>query len=392
MPFLLYQNFILSYNISMTQTHNLDYYQSFLKKYTDYQATYDNQKGANYCLNPLLYPAHQVSNYLNGKISSETLKSAYFKTGNLAVRLSGMFSLSLSKRIEEAWQDPISTKTLLNSAVRVRNYFKPWAQRKPSQLPLIGRVDRGFVAFSQHIHTLSKDVVTILSFPDKLHAFLDFGKKEEVKKATEPESTPTTHPTTTAIPSRTERVWEVISAGMNSIKNFITEAVLWIIRQIGSLLRKVTFLEPAIEKIEELDIKPHIEKIVDKLNPMLIQKAQDLIRAKEDVIRKKALATTAELVARKALVFTVNMTIMATLSCVIYCISGYLPIGEIDRYSTIRSGGALALWGWSVVPIVKELPEDYKEKFDPEASTFNELKTLITIQNIHKLIIFLKNI
>lgn len=375
----------------MSQTHNLDYYQSFLKKYTYYQTAYDNQKGANYCLNPLLYPAHQVSNYLNGKISSETLKNAYFKTGNLAVRLSGMFSLSLSKRIEEAWQDPISTKTLLNSAVRVRNYFKPWAQRKPSQLPLIGRVDRGFVAFSQHIHTLSKDVVTILSFPDKLHAFLDFGKKEGVK-TTEPEPTSTTPPATTATASRTERVWKVISAGMDSIKNFITEAVLWIIRQIGSLLRKVTFLEPAIEKIEELDIKPHIEKIVDKLNPKLIQKAQDLIRAKEDVIRKKALATTAELVARKALAFTVNMTIAATLSYGIYCLSGYLPIENYEKYSTIRSGGALALWGWSVVPIVKELPDDYKEKFDPEASTFNELKTLITIQNIHKLIKFLKNI
>lgn len=380
----------------MSQTHNLDYYQSLYKKYSDYNSVTEDHYQVNYYLNPPLYVAHRLSTYLNSRISSEDLSKAYTKAVDGAVKIGGVFSKSLAKRIDAARHDPISTKTVLSSAIKVRDYFKPWAKRKPSDLPLIGRVDRGFIAFSQHIYTLSKDVATVLSLPDKLHSFMVWGAKEE-PNTTEPGPEPVQPtPTTTASSSLMGRVLEVIKDGMHSIKNFITDAVLWIIHQVGSLLKKVLFLKPHIENLEKVDLKPQVANLIERgkdyFHRKLIKKAHDLIEQKEAIIRKKATAAAAEIIARRVLAFTINMTVTTAIGYGLYCLSGYLPVENYGKYSNIRSGAALALWGMSVVPILQGLPEDYKEDFNPEASTFKELKTLINIQNIHKLIKFLKNI
>jgi hypothetical protein len=384
----------------MSQTHNLDYYQSLYKKYSDYNSVTEDHYQVNYYLNPPLYVAHRVSTYLNNRITSVDLKNAYAKAGDWAVKIGGVFSKSLAKRIDVARHDPISTKTVLNSAIKVRDYFKPWAKRKPSDLPLIGRVDRGFIAFSQHIYTLSKDVATVLSLPDKLHSFMEWKAKEESKTAEpEPKSEPEPAgptPTPTASSSLMGRVWEVIRDGASSIKNYIADAILWIIHQIGLLLKKVPFLKPQIENLEKVDLKPQVANLIERgkdyLHGKLIKKAHDLIEQKEAIIRKKATAAAAEMVARRVLAFTINMTVTTAIGYGLYCLSGYLPVENYEKSSYIRSGVGLALWGMSVLPILQGLPEDYKEDFNPEASTFKELKTLINLQNIHKLIKFLKNI
>lgn len=411
MPFLLFAILILRYNIFMTQTQNLDYYHSLLNKYTDYHAISGRHQPVNYFFNPTFYLAQRAGQYVNSRISSESLANAYSKMGDYAVKASGVFSTSLSKRIGAAWHDPIDTKTALTAANKVMEFFKPLAKRKASNLPILGQVDRGVIALSQHVYTLSKDFATILSIPDKLHECIEWGAKEEAKPvmntATQEEGKTAVKaegepPRPTAEPkplSRTERVWKWISEGMETIKNFITKIVLWILEKLSIRLKKNPFLEPAVALLDKIDVKAHVENFLDKgkdyLRQKLIDEAHELVKSKEAVIRKKAMGIAAEAVARNAIATFTNLTLSTALSIGFYQASGLLPaifIENSERFSSMRKWAAYALFGLSAAPIVTGLPDDYKENFDPEASTLNELKSLATTQNIHKLIKFLKKL
>lgn len=368
----------------MSATHNLDYYFSLYNKFITYNETAQEQTKVSYCLNPPLYVASYCAHVLNSQISSVALKNTYLTAGAWATKITGVFSTSLAKSVDAYWHDPIETKTVLNIGLWIQNKFKPWAHRTASNLPLLGRIDRGFISFSRHVYILSKDLNTLLSLPDKVRSFIN--GTQAVKN----------EPTTLL-----GRTWDWIKKGTSAVKESFTEMVLWIIRQIAIALKKVPYLEQCIVNVEGKieNGKSYIGGVFDQgkayLHEKVVKRAQEVIDRKETALRKKAMGAVAEIVARKAISFFTTLTITTALGFMIYKIPEIIGT-DTSEYSeqlaTLRLGIGIALWAKSVAPIFSGLHNDYKEDFNPEASTLRELRTLINAQNLHKVIKLLKSL
>lgn len=368
----------------MSATHNLDYYYSLYNKFIMYNETAQEHKKVNYFLNPPLYVASNCAHLLNSQISSAALKNTYLTAGAWATKITGVFSTSLSKTVDAYWHDPIETRTLLKIGLWVQNTFKPWTKRTASTRPLLGRIDRGFIAFSRHVYILSKDLNTILSLPDKVRSFIEG-----------------TQPMETATPTLLSRTWSWIKKGTNAVKDSFTKMVLWIIRQIAIVLKKVPYLEPYIIYLEGKveNGKSYLEGLFEQgkayLHEKVVKKAQDVISRKETALRKKAVGAVAEILARKAISFFTTFTITTALGFMIYKIPDIIGTNTTDHsktLSTIRKVVGTLLWAKSVTPIFYGLQDDYREDFNPEASTLRELRTLINTQNLHKVIKLLKSL
>lgn len=350
-----------------------------------YNETAQEQKKVNYCLNPPFYVASHCAYLLNSQISSDTLKNIYLNAGAWATKITGIFSSSYAEKVDAYWHDPIETKTVLKIGLWLQNTFKPLAKRTASTRPLLGHIDRGFIAFSRHIYVLSKDLNTILSIPDKIRSFI-----ERTQQPIETESS-----------TFLGQTWEWIKKSTYTVKYYFTEMVLWIIRQIAIVLKEVPYLEPSIISLEVKieDAKSYISEVFEQgkayLHEKLIKKAVEVINRKEAALRKKAVGAVAEIVARKAITFFTTFTLTTALGFMIYKIPDILGTNTTEHsetLSTIRKIIGVGLWAKSVSPIFYGLPEDYKENFNPEASTLRELRALINAQTLHKVIKILKSL
>jgi len=368
----------------MTKTHNLDHYSNLYQKYLELKTGSEEQARFNHYLYPQLFIASRCSQFLNSCVSSNALKGAYNFVGSTSVAISGALSKRLSRLVETCWFDPIDTSTLLAIGRPLQNAFKPLATRVATTIPVLGRIDRSLIALFRHAYIVTKDLNTILSVPEKLHSLLDDVIVEESHMA---------NPTTL-----TGRVWVWIKEAVGIIKDSFIHLIKVVFRSIATNLKRISPLESSITWIEETggQIKPYLSEIFYQSKRKLFKHAHQIIEKNEKKVRQKAVGIVAETVARKAFSFVVTFTLTTAMTYALYRLPDYIP-GAVNfehshELSQIRKVTGIAFWIMSITPIFYGLHNDYKEDFNPDASTFRELRHLINFDNLHKVIKFIKTI
>ncbi len=370
----------------MSKTHNLDYYSSLYQKYLDFNTVSEERAHVNHYFYPQFFIASRCSQFLNSCVSSKALKGAYVSAGSAAIAVSGVFSRSLSKRVETWLFDPVDTKTVLAVGRPLQALFKPLAARTATTIPVLGWVDRSLISLCRHIYIVTKDLNTILSVPERLHSLLDQIIEEEAQIA---ENKPTT---------LAGRVWVWTKEAIGIIKDSFINLIQRIFRYISTSLKKVSLLEPSVAWIEEVcaQVKPYLSELFNRSKEKLIKHAHHVIEKNETAVRQKAMGIVAETVARKAFSFFVTFTITTAISYALYrapdLIPGVTSFEHAEKLLQIRKVIGISHWILSVAPIFYGLHEEYKENFNPEASTFKELRHLINFNNLRKLIKFIKAI
>ncbi|MBS0630015.1 MAG: hypothetical protein JSS30_07335 [Verrucomicrobia bacterium] len=371
---------------SSSKTSNIDYYANLYQKYLDFNRTGDTGAEINYYLYPQVYIASQCSHYLNSCISSKAIKGTYASAGSLAVAVSRIFSPSFAKKVEDWWVDPIETKTVLAIGRPIERFFKPLAARSASLLPILGTLDRSFIALCRNIYIVSKDLNTILSVPEKIHSLLDQLIEEESQMAQDQPKT------------LTGRAWVAAKEGIAIIKDSTVHLIKRIYRFVSSYLKKISFIDSSLSRLESSagQITPYLKALYHHGKLKLVDQAHRLIEKNEAKIRRKTMGIVAETVARKAFSFFVKFSITTAITYGVYKFPDLIPgLNEYENSKelfVLRNVAGLTYWLTSINTIFNGLQKDYKEDFNPEASTFQELRSMITFSNLHKVIKIIKTI
>jgi len=163
----------------MQNTQNLKYYYGVYDTFDEFNKNNQLRNQTNSFFRPESYLIEPLSEFFTNKIAMPSLKVAYSTIRSLTVKTAGVLRPSLSNRIDCAWRDPISTKTLLKAGAWIEKYARKWAIRKPSELPMIHYIDAFLIASTRPLYIFSKDMNTLLSIPPEIAGLCGLEHKRE---------------------------------------------------------------------------------------------------------------------------------------------------------------------------------------------------------------------
>lgn len=366
--------------------HNIEYYENLWGKYQQFQENNEIRRKKNDFLGIERYIINPVSSAIT-KIIVSCSRSTYALTGRVFVKITSFFSKGLSNTIYNTWHDPISTHTMLKIGVIMQSILRRFVVRKPVSVPFFSYCDKVLLSLTRHAYIVLVDLNALLSIPQKLKG--SFLLRKDIK--TTPQSTVTQSPT-----SLLGRTWEVMQQGAIRAKEKLLILILLVIRVLQKIFIYIPLLEDFLKKLQKT-----LEEAIQKAHKALISRVHGIIDENERKIRHKVMANVAEAASRHMVKFVVSSTLRIGLVG-----SGYWCIKKIFTYYTghhdlpetaVKVGSigiqflGVYFWYLCLYPTIKSLREEYREDFDPNASTILELSNLLDRKNLKAIFYFLKN-
>ncbi len=360
-----------------TNAHNLSYYKNFYCQLQDLKqnlALKNQTEGYFLPINHVInYISRCSTDYLLYPIVSKSF--SFITNGTLCV--SKFFSLSFSRWLDNKLHDPISSKTVLKIGEWTQTQAEKMARQEPVNFFLLRYIHICSIMFARYLYIFSKDTNTFLKIPQAIHSYMDWNTIEMP-----PEEAPTT---------TLARGWKWIKIATKAGVDLLLDVIYRILKIAEKALRFVPFADLAIEQVGRC-----LNHIRHYLHQKLIQRAHDVIDNNEKRIRRKIVGRVAQITTSKAIEFAVSSTLKGLFVYAIYRGSKWAILELTDNHElpdqmaqiasyAIKILGA-ALWIKSVTPSFKKLRDDYKEDFDPRASTLKELVYSLNHHNLSNVI------
>lgn len=388
--------------------HNWTYYTrllSFLDKTK--QRNEDRQKHSDiFKMGKIVGP---VSGFVAEALMTPVI-STYSFFGKTAVWVAGHFSREKALSLQNFWEDPLPTSTLIKIATYLRDKSRPIAISKPTTQQTLGYFHTSWISLCQHIHIISKDAVDVFNVPKALRESLSPKEKKKLKH-NDSELGPGTVNENFKLEEKKEpsTFSELVIYGVKRTIQILKQSLYYLIDTVTRVVKKVFNIQstettptetPPVSSPKKK--KSWWQRAAKNLivNP-LRKKAIKMIDASEDKYRKKAVFA----LGRKATFHTIKFVVSAGLRGAIGA-CGYFMARKAFTYWTghhdfppeavraatigVNTLGAY-FWYRCLTPVFQNLYEDYNPNYDPDASTALEIKKILTFKNVGPMYNFLKN-
>lgn len=379
-------------------SHNLGYYANLFQWYKQWK--HDNEvrkeKSSFISLGKIVDP---LSELITNALMNPVIAS-YGSIGSLAVRITGQFSPERAKRLQEKWEDPISTEAMIKICTWIRDKSKIFATSEPTAMPRLEYLHTAGISFCQHLYIISNDSLEVLTFPEKLRISLGVNKKNtisedktEVSVEMLPESEGSKIPAPQPPPVQElhdASLTAKIARSFQKWTAFFQEKIFILIQRVIEAVKKIFTSTPLEKPIEKWEQKVQKKKkwIHNQIKEAVYHKANKLIDGAEMKARKKIVVAAGLASTRQTIKFLVSTGLrVGAGGCVYY--TGRWAFTQMTGYADfppemISVGNACGrifgayLWVRCITPTLQNLYDSYNKDFNPEASTAFEVKKIFS--------------
>lgn len=339
-------------------------------------------------LNPLDSTIKLASYTVTDRVVFPLFKLSYQSLGWTVSQTMNLFSSKLGNWVKKGWNDPLSTKHLIQIGEWTEWLAKGPATSKPLELPILGTLDRCRISFCRHIYVVSKDFTSILKIPDSLRGYADW--KTYLQPPEEAISSDQQN-AKGIVNHFVSKGWSLIGKGTSLVAQTLLSLIAKVIEASAVPLHLVPYVNMALEAVacKVDDLRNHIHASITK-------KANQVIKGKERDIRKQAIGMVAEVGARSLLNQVLNVGAKLTVGYYLYDVAkqGFAQaIGNQQLSNSVITAleitakvAGLALVSHVMLPTIERIHDDYKSDFNAEAQTLTELQGLIKVHNLPKII------
>lgn len=144
---------------------NLSLYAQTYIASNELQENNRSRREFNYFLHRLdVYIVNPLTDVVTDKIAMCALKKLYSFLGAAMKRLNN----SRARKIADAWYDPVSTETLIRLAAKIQSLSCKWATRKSIQMAIIRYPDSCSIVAARQMYILAKDAQLVLGTSQQL--------------------------------------------------------------------------------------------------------------------------------------------------------------------------------------------------------------------------------
>ncbi|MDN3506386.1 MAG: hypothetical protein P0S96_04055 [Simkaniaceae bacterium] len=367
-------------------THNIDFYINLWDKYERLKEDNQTRQRNRSLINPQNFLINPIADLATDLVCKSSTW-AYLSTGKALVGITRPLHANFAHRIEDAWQDPISTETMLKIGKLVQSIARFNAVRKPTLVPLFHFFDRSLIAFTQHVHVVSGDLIELLKIPKNLHRFINAESQMPVEGK---EHKKTDLPTTLS-----GKTWQYVKIGVAKAVDALFALIELVVKVTRVLLQRVPIVEKVLGNAKSMVVSARA-----RAYSFLLGKAYDLIRFGEKKARHQVTSRVARIVYRQAIRTAIGTSLQVALATSVYQGANYVftqytgaqefPPEMVQNASRAMKVIGGYLWVRCVTPTLKDLYEDYNDDFKPSSSTFIEVSNILNTKNIAPLVSFAK--
>lgn len=376
----------LYYIIFPMSTHNVDYYINLWDKFERLkEGNRARQRNRSY-INPQSHLINPIADFATDLIF-KTSRGAYLSTGKSLVWVTKPIDAKFAHKIQDAWQDPISTETMLKIGRWIQSTACLNAVRRPTSVPFFHFFDRALIAFTQHTYVVASDLIALLDLPKNLHNYLD----TETVEPPQTEETEKIDPPTT-LPGKT---WQYVKMGVGKVIDALFALIELMVKATRVPLQRV----PVVEKVLG-NARTMVANVRARAYAYLVNKAHDFIHYGEKRARHKVTAHAASVTYRHTIRFAIGTGLQIAVAASAYYLANYaftqytgaheFPPEMVKNASRVMKVVGGYLWVRCVTPTLRDLYEDYKENFKPGSSTFLEVSNILSTKNIAPLVTLAK--
>jgi len=341
--------------------NNIQYYQNLL---SGYQELAENNEARNEHIqkflphNRLIMP---ISNSIfNLGVGCHKIASA------LTHKITSVFSDSLAERVQDSWDDPVSTGAIVKIA-QIFEKGAAWAAKRAptTRLSYLGLpyCSQAAISLAQHIHILAKDTQAVFGLPDHFRSLLKNQTSDQMESS---------------LAGRVG-IWikHKIDLGKNSL-----------IILIGKLMTSISPYIPYTGKVANW-LEKQVNHAALDVYQNVLSLADENINATEKTLRQWIIHPLAAQATYTGVYFAVNAAFAYGIQQAGMAIADQSGADVADNINrVVKNTGfflSICLWAACLRPTIKRLHNSYDPKFKTDVSTIEEIHNLFSIRDFLEL-------